>query len=129
MIPDDALNLYDRFLVWAISIKNYVTAQYRSAAKALYIVTNNLLSANQKMIRWTNEFELLDLEQDDNSKKEFQKFEAKYQEFKAGPEYDSLKISCHEIDVIYENNLKGRIKEFLARDKKNMMSQPAFFRI
>lgn len=49
------------FIDLAKTIKAYVTPQYKSASKALYQIIDNFLLANQNLLKWFHDFEVIDL--------------------------------------------------------------------
>jgi hypothetical protein len=101
-----ALDYYDKFIAIGKYLKDNLTPQYKSAAKGLFKITDNILTANQNLLRWIYNFILLDLENSKNN--EFQKFSSELSLFRIGPEYDRIRVHCHEIEAIYSEYLRGR---------------------
>jgi hypothetical protein len=115
---EQALNLFDRSIELGKKLKEYLTPQYKPAAKALFEITDSLMLATQSLLRWIHEFELMDLRQEDE--KNFRKFAAEFSEFRNGPDFDKVKVQCTQIGAIYREDLEGKLKEWYAREKDKL---------
>ena len=47
-----ALDHYDKFIAIGKYLKDNLTPQYKSSAKGLFKITDNILTANQNLLRW-----------------------------------------------------------------------------
>jgi hypothetical protein len=73
--------------------------------------------ANQNVLKWVHDFEILDL--DEQNRKQFLLFANDFAQFKASPDYDRVRIHCHEIESIYFEYLAAPLRKLLATNSRD----------
>ena len=94
-----------------------VTPQYKPAAKDLYKISQNLLTANEKLSRWLFKFLYFDFRQTD-ARGKFLALVGDYKTMKSGPEYHKLKVSCGDLRAIYNQHIAGKLGKWFSDQNK-----------
>jgi hypothetical protein len=97
-------------IVWKKLKANYPTAEI-----ALRDIVERVLKANSTMVKWSFDFEALDLSSE--TKNSFDKFRADFRAFRQGPDYGNLLPSCREISRLYDGKIKLPLDKLFSGDE------------
>ena len=123
--PSEVLSIIDSVITLGKQIKPLLTPQYQDAAKGLYAITDYILTANQLLVSWIGKFKQIDIS--NQSKKEFDTFVDKYNNFRIGPDYDKVKVHCTELGAIYKKSLHSHLQRLFAMDSDKLRNADLIF--
>src|SRR5258708_38352730 len=114
------LELFDSFIKVGKELTKLpalVLPQYQTAAKDLYEISQNLLTANENLSRWLFKFLYFDFRQPE-ARINFLNLVRDYRTMKTGPECRQLKFSCADIGAIYHRNIASKLGKWLSDQAK-----------
>jgi hypothetical protein len=124
----DALDVFEKFIKVAKELSQLpqlATPQYGACAKDLYLISQSLFTANEKLASWLNRFSYFDFG-GSTAKSDFLRAVQEYRTMKMGPELQQLRFHCHDIESIYYRNVRSGIRDWFAREDKRAEVQSVF---
>jgi phosphopantothenate synthetase len=123
VLESASLSIFKDFIDIAKQLYVYLTPQYKEAGEALIKITDNILTAQNDILKWVRKFERLDL----NNSKEFNNFYDEFYDFRDGPGFDSITVNCHQILSVYDKFLANYLKKWLASDQAKLSETQQIF--
>jgi hypothetical protein len=123
----DALETLNSFITLSKEISKLpalILPQYQSAAKDLFQICQKILTANEKLTGYLHQFRDLDLRRPD-AREKTSDIIREYKAMKISG-LNNLKFSCHDIGIIYSNNIKQKIGKWFSNQQKLEESQGIF---
>jgi hypothetical protein len=97
-------------------LKELVIPAYSDTASSFEQICKRLLDANESVVRWINAFRDFDTS-DPALVEKFRSLAAEYRVLKTGHGSQDLKFHCSEIETIYNNNIRGKLRSLFGGSK------------